>query len=74
MACHSTVAIHLDAHLVCETREVAEIRLGTFRRADDQGWTQRHHLNMVIRATPNPTPPVPASTGNRFNTLSETHA
>jgi hypothetical protein len=39
-ACHSTVAIHPDAHLVCETREVAEIRLGTFRRADDQGWTQ----------------------------------
>jgi hypothetical protein len=69
----NTISIHPDAHLVCETREIAEQRQTTFRRADDQGWTQRHHPNMVIRATPNPTAPAPSSTGDRYNTLTETH-
>jgi hypothetical protein len=50
----TTISIHPDAHLVCETQEIAEICQQHLRRADNQGWTQRHHPNMVIKASPVP--------------------
>jgi hypothetical protein len=67
----TVVAIHPDAHLVCDTAEIADIRLGTFRRADDQGWTQKGHPNMIIRAAAKP--PNALAQANPFNVLAEQH-
>jgi hypothetical protein len=46
----SVVAIHPDAHLVCDNAAIADIRRRTFQKADDQGWTQRGHPNMIVRS------------------------
>jgi hypothetical protein len=68
----TVIAIHPDTHLVCDNKEIADIRIGTFLRSDDQGWTQRGHPNMIVRATAGP-PRTPAH-ANPFNALSEQHA
>jgi hypothetical protein len=60
----TVIAIHPDAHLVCDTAEIAEIRRRTFQRSDDQGWTQRGHPNMIVRAAAES-----PKTANRFNAL-----
>jgi hypothetical protein len=63
------IAIHPDAHLVCDTAEIADLRRQTFQRSDDMNWTQRGHPNMIIRATPG----TPVASANPFNALSEPH-
>jgi hypothetical protein len=67
----TVIAIHPDAHLVCDNTEIADIRRQHFRKSDDLGWTQRGHPNMIICA---PTGPPEAPTHNNpFNVLSEQH-
>jgi quinol monooxygenase YgiN len=65
----TVIAIHPEAHLVCDTAEIADIRRKTFQRSDDQGWTQRGHPNMIVRAAKDtPKTPNPA---NPFNVLAD---
>jgi hypothetical protein len=63
----AAIAIHPDAHLVCDTAEIADICRRTFQHSDDMGWTQRGHPNMVVRAAID-TPPL---TTNPFNVLAD---
>jgi hypothetical protein len=64
----TVIAIHPEAHLICDTAEIAEIRRKTFQRSDDQGWTQRGHPNMIVRAAKDtPTP----KSANPFNALAD---
>jgi hypothetical protein len=68
-----TVAIHPDAHLVCDTLAQAELHQATFQKSEDMHWVQRHHPNMIICATA--TQPLVAgpSSNNRFTTLENLH-
>jgi hypothetical protein len=68
----TVIAIHPDAHLVCDNAEIANLQRRTYRWADDQGWTQRGHPNMIIRATTGP--PSSSTHTNPFNVLPEQHA
>jgi hypothetical protein len=65
----TVIAIHPDAHLVCDTAEIADKRRQTFQRSDDMNWTQRGHPNMIIRAAPGS----PVAATNPFNVLAERH-
>jgi hypothetical protein len=67
------VAIHPDAHLICDTPAQAELRQATFQKSEDMHWVQRHHPNMIIHA--NTTQPLVAgpSSNNRFTTLENLH-
>jgi hypothetical protein len=65
----TVIAIHPDAHLVCDTAEIADIRRQTFQRSDDMNWTQRGHPNMIIRAAQGNT----VTLNNPFNVLPERH-
>jgi hypothetical protein len=65
----TVIAIHPEAHLVCDTAEIAEARRKTFQRSDDQGWTQRGHPNMIVCAAKD-TPKAPKS-ANPFNALAD---
>jgi hypothetical protein len=67
----TVIAIHPDAHLVCDNTEIADLRSKTFQRSDAQGWMQRGHPNMVVRAAPT-TPHAPVST-NPFSVLGDQH-
>jgi hypothetical protein len=57
------IAIHPNAHLVCETSAQVELRWATFRKSEDMHWVQRHHPNMIIRANATP-PPVAGPSSN----------
>jgi hypothetical protein len=65
----TVIAIHPDAHLVCDTAEIADKRRQTFQRLDDMNWTQRGHPNMIIRAAPG----TPVASTNPYNVLTERH-
>jgi hypothetical protein len=64
------IAIHPEAHLVCDNAEIVDLRRKTFQRSDDLGWTQRGHPNMIIRAAK---APASTSTSNPFNVLTDLH-
>jgi hypothetical protein len=68
----TVIAIHPDAHLVCDNAEIADIRRKTFQRSDNQGWTQKGHPNMIIRTTP-PKNPNTSTPTNPFNVLAQHH-
>jgi hypothetical protein len=66
----TVIAIHPDAHLICDNEEIADLRRKTFQRSDDQGWTQKGHPNMIIRAAPIPSAP---NSTNPFSVLEDRH-
>jgi hypothetical protein len=67
------VAIHPDAHLVCDTPAQAELHQATFWKSEDMHWVQHHHPNMIIRANVSQPPIAGPSSGNHYDMLKNLH-
>jgi hypothetical protein len=70
-----TIPIFPEAHLVCDTEAIADVRMTHFQKANDMGWSQRSHPNMVIRSVPpTTTQPQNSASRNSYSTLSDPNA